>query len=272
MEKLLNLLQKTHIYKLILLICINVGNRMIGFTTALGEFGIFSWKLLTSALHRRFFFNNFLSSIYLNGFCSIPVVGLTGFFTGAVLTVQLFNSLRQFGIDDNIPYIVLIALMKELAPVLGGLMVVARVGSSMSAEIGSMATNNQIDSLISMSINKYRFLYFPRVLSMLIAQPLLTTIAIITGVIGSFFVSTKLYGFTETYFLNLICEGFEWPDYMMGFVKGAAFGLILSVIACYKGNKTTYGAVGIKHTTISTVVLACVYILIANFVITWLMG
>ena len=139
-EKLINLIQRTHLFKLTLLICQNIGNRMIEFTTALGEFSIFSWKLLTSALHRRFFFNNFTSSLYLNGFCSIPVVGLTGFFTGAVLTVQLFNNLRQFGIDDNIPYIVLLALMKELAPVLGGLMVVARVGSSMSAEIGSINT------------------------------------------------------------------------------------------------------------------------------------
>ena len=95
-EKLLNLIQKMHIYKLILFVCISIGNKIMSFTTTLGEFSIFSWKLLTSALHRRFFFNNFLNSLYLNGFCSIPVVGLTGFFTGAVLTVQLFNSLSMF--------------------------------------------------------------------------------------------------------------------------------------------------------------------------------
>lgn len=249
----------------------SVGHSFCNFISALGRFAIFTWKLFASAVSGRFFFGNFVDSMYTNGFCSIPVVGLTGIFTGAVLTVQLFSSLRMFGIDDTIPYIILISLMKELAPVLCGLMIVSRVGSSMSAEIGGMATNNQLDVLTSMSINIYRYLYFPRVMSMVIMQPILTTIAIITGVIGSYTVATTVYGFTDLYFLRLIWEGFEWPDYFMSVIKGVFFGLVISLIACYEGNNTKDGAVGIKKTTILTVVLSCVYILILNFIITWVL-
>jgi phospholipid/cholesterol/gamma-HCH transport system permease protein len=228
--------------------------------------------LIKSLFHRHFFFKNLLHSLYLNGFCSIPVVGLTGIFTGAVLTVQLFDNLHRFGLDDMIPYIVMFSLMKELAPVLCGLMIVARVSSSMSAEIGSMKTNNQIDVLTSMSISPYRFLYAPRIISMIIAQPILTTIAIIMGVAGSFIVSCNMYGFTDVYFLNLVWEDFEWSAYIMGITKGAIFGALLSIIASYKGNQTQDGAVGIKKTTISSVVISCVFILMFNFIITAIMS
>ena len=272
MNKIITFITKTFLYKSAFYVCQTLGKNVLMFFSAIGRFSLFFGKMIESILNRQFFFKNLLESIYINGFCSIPVVGLTGIFTGAVLTVQLFNSLKMFGIDNTIPYIVLVALMKELAPVLGGLMVVSRVGSSMSAEIGSMATNNQLDVLTSMSVNKFRFLYLPRIISMAIFQPILTTIAIITGVIGSFFVATKLYGFTDLYYLKLLYEGFEWSDYYMGVIKGAVFGIIISLIACYKGNDTEEGALGVKKTTITTVVLCCVYLLLFNFIITWLIG
>lgn len=253
-------------------ICKIVGHNVIVFNSAIGQFATFIGKFISSVFHRQFFFSKFIESLYANGFCSIPVVGLTGFFTGSVLTLQLFNSLTMFGLNDTVPYIVMFALMRELAPVLCALMVTSRVGSSMSAEIGTMKTNNQMDVLVSMSINKYRFLYFPRVLSMVISQPILTTIAIVAGIIGSFLVSTKIYGFTDMYFLNLIWNDFEWKDYILGIIKGFTFGFIISILACYKGNATKDGAVGVKNTTIATVVLNCIYILIFNFIITWIFG
>ncbi len=272
MEKVIKTVKKIGILGFLYDCLAMIGDGFIKFNATLGKFSIFIWKLLSSAISKQFFFRNFLSSLYINGFCSIPVVGLTGFFTGAVLALQLFTSLKMFGIEDSIPYVVLVALMKELAPVLCGLMVVARVGSSMSAEIGSMKTNNQIDVLTSMSINKYRFLFLPRIISMLIAQPLLTTIGVITGIVGSYFVSTAMYGFTDLQFWHLIYDGFEFPDYLMSIVKGACFGGLISLIACYEGNKTKEGAVGVKKTTISTVVVSCVFILMFNFLITWIMG
>ncbi len=268
---LVSYIRKSRLFEAIYSLFYSIGHNICVFVSSFGRFIIFTWMLFTKALSGRFFFSNFVDSMRINGFCSIPVVGLTGLFTGAVLTVQLFSSLQMFGINDKLPYIVLISLMKELAPVLCGLMIVSRVGSSMASEIGGMATNNQLDVLTSMSVNKYRFLYFPRVLSMIVAQPLLTTIVIITGIIGSYIVTTTMYDFTDVYFLRLIWEGFEWQDYFMSIVKGIIFGLVISLIACYEGNNTVDGAVGIKKTTILTVVLSCVHILILNFIITWIM-
>lgn len=272
MINILKYTKKSIIFKICHNLCVIFGHNVYVCCTSIGEAIVFLYNLITATLRNKLFFRNFFDSLYINGFCSIPVVGLTGIFTGAVLTVQLFDNLHRFGLDDMIPYIVMFSLMKELAPVLCGLMVVSRVASSMSAEIGSMATNNQIDSLTSMSINKYSFLYFPRILSMIFAQPILTTIAIIMGVGGSCFVACNMYGFTTDYFIHLIWDDFEWMAYAMGIIKGVVFGALLSIIACYKGNKTTDGAVGIKRTTISTVVLSCVFILIFNFIITALMS
>lgn len=272
MKNILSSVFGTFLFGFVYSICKIIGHNVVLFNSAIGRFAIFVGKFASSIFNRQFFLSKFIESLYANGFCSIPVVGLTGIFTGSVLTLQLFNSLTMFGLDDTIPYIIMFVLMRELAPVLCALMVTARVGSSMSAEIGTMKTNNQMDVLVSMSINKYRFLYFPRVLSMVIAQPILTTIAVITGLIGSFLVSTKMYGFTDIYFLHLIWQDFEWNDYILGLIKGVMFGFIISILACYKGNITKDGAVGVKNTTIATVVLNCVYILIFNFIITWIFG
>jgi len=270
-NKFLLFLKDNILTKIVIFVFTTIGKSAIMFNSSVGRFSLFFYKILVSLFNKQFFFKNFLNSLFVNGFCSIPVVGLTGFFIGAVLTLQLFTSLKMFGIENTIPYVVLIALMKELSPIMTGVMVISRVGSSMAAEIGTMNANNQIDVLTSMSINKYRYLYIPRIMSMTIVQPILTTISIITGVIGSFVVSTSMFGFTESYFYNLIYGGFEFSAYLVSVVKGLVFGFIISLISCYKGNKTKNGAYGVKNTTISSVVVCCVYILIFNFVITWAM-
>ena len=272
MNKILLFLKNNFFVKLVYNIVYIIGKNAISFNSAIGRIATFSYKMFCAGVNKQFFLKNFLNSLFVNGFCSIPVVGFTGFFIGAVLTLQLFNSLKMFGIESQIPYVVLIALMKELSPIMTGVMIIARVASSMSAEIGTMSSNNQIDVLTSMSINKYRFLYIPRILSLIVAQPILTTISIITGVIGSFIIATKMFDFTDIYFCNLIYEGFEFSSYLVGVVKGFVFGFIISVISCYKGNYTKDGAYGVKQTTISVVVLCCVYILMFNFFITLAMG
>lgn len=271
MDKIILFIRKQFIFQLIFNICHFIGFNFIVCAQAIGKFCIFLYKTFTALFHKQFFFTNFVNSCYTNGLCSIPVVSLTGLFSGAVLTLQLFISLSAFGINDQVPYIVLLALTKELCPVICGLIIIARVGSSMSAEIGSMSCNNQIDVLISMSINKYRFLYIPRILSLMVMQPFLNTISLISGLIGGYFIATHIYGYTDAYFVTLLNQGFDVHNYMVCIVKGIVFGLITSSMACYKGNKTKDGAVGIKNTTISTVVLSSVYILIANFCITFAM-
>lgn len=271
MDKIILFIRQQFIFQIIFNILHFIGYRFIICTQAIGEFCIFLHKNFIALFHRQFFFTNFLSSCYINGLCSIPVVSLTGVFSGAVLTLQLFISLSSFGIENQVPYIVLLSLTKELCPVVCGLIIISRVGSSMSAEIGSMSCNNQMDVLTSMSINRYRFIYIPRILSTMIMQPFLNTISLISGLIGSYFIATNVYGYTDTYFFTLLNQSFDIHNYVICLIKGVVFGLITSTIACYKGNKTKDGAIGIKNTTISTVVLSSVYILIANFCISFIM-
>lgn len=268
--KILNFLSKTTFFKCCFFVCYIIGRAFLKFIIGVGRVSIFSYKTFLSLFHKRFFLNNLIESMYTNGFCSIPLIGFTGVFIGAVLTLQLFISMSGFGLNDNIPNIVLIALTKEMAPVICCLMVVSRVGSSMSSEIAGMACNNQLDVLMSMSISKYRFLYIPRILSMIIFQPILTTIGVITGMIGCLFITSFFYDYTSLYFFNLLYENFKIHDYMVGVIKGLVFGFVLSTIACYKGDKAIDGAVGIKKATISSVVSSCIIVLILNFIITFL--
>lgn len=249
-----------------------VGKYSALFFVNFGKFVIFFKDLIASSISRQVFFQNIRSAIFINGFCSIPVVGLTGIFTGAVLTVQLYYSLSKFGVQDTIPAIVLIALLKELGPVLCGLMVVARVGSSMVAELGGMVVNNQIDSLIAMSISPFRFLYIPRTLALTLSMPFLMMITATIGVIGSFVIAVSVLDFSPFFFINALIKSFDSYDLLIGLIKATVFGFVISVVSCYKGSTTKDGSYGIGQSTISAVVSCCVYVLFLNFVITYLMA
>jgi phospholipid/cholesterol/gamma-HCH transport system permease protein len=249
-----------------------VGKIALSNAKSIGRFAIFVKNIISSSLSKQFFYKNFLSKIFVNGFCSIPVVTITGLFTGGVLSVQLYYSLAKFGVTDTIPNIVLVAMLKELGPVLCGLMLVARVGSSMVAEIGGMAINNQIDSLITLSVNPFRFLYIPRILASIISMPMLTILASLMGVIGSMLVCTISFSFSINHYIQLLISAFDFYDFKIGVTKSVVFGAIISIVSCYKGSITEDGSVGIGRSTISAVVSCSIYILLFNFLITWLMS
>jgi phospholipid/cholesterol/gamma-HCH transport system permease protein len=249
-----------------------IGISFLRLSTGIGFFSIFMKDIFISLFSKQIFFQNIRYCFFNIGFCSLPVVGLTGIFTGAVLSVQLYYSIGKLGIQDTIPSIVLIALLKELGPVLSGLMLVARVGSSMTAEIGGMVVNNQIDSLISLSVSPFRFLYIPRIIATTISMPFLAIIASLIGIIGSYIVCTKFFDFSEMYYISLVSEAFSYSDFKIGLVKSVVFGFLISIISCYKGSITEDGSVGIGRSTISAVVSCCIYILFFNFVITSIMS
>jgi len=248
-----------------------IGKSVNLFTIKIGSFVIFIYKLLSSLLSRKFFFKNFLDSMLYIGFCSIPVVTLTGIFTGIVITVQLYYALLKFGVTDTIPTIVLVGLLKELGPVLCGLMIVARVGSSMVAEIGGMKINNQIDALTSLAVDPFKFLYIPRILATTIAMPLLCTILSIIGIMGSFFIMTMVFNFSPNVYVEIIINSFDFYDYNIGMIKSIIFGFIISLTACYNGSNARDGSVGVGYATVKTVVACCVYVLFFNFLVTVLM-
>ncbi|ADK83581.1 protein of unknown function DUF140 [Desulfarculus baarsii DSM 2075] len=202
---------------------------------------------------------------------SINVVMLTGAFTGGVFALQSYYGFSLFGAESLVGSTVALALTRELGPVLTSLMVTGRAGSAMAAEIGTMRVTEQIDALYVMAVNPVQYLVLPRVLAAVIMLPALTIVANFIGILGGYAVGVGMLGINEGVFVAKIIEYVEFDDIGMGLVKSAIFGLILSLIGCYKGFYTSGGAEGVGRATTEAVVLASVLILAADYALTAIM-
>ena len=205
------------------------------------------------------------------GVHSLLVVLITGAFTGMVLALQSSYGFRKFGAEGLVGAIVALSMTRELGPVLTSLMVTGRAGSAMAAELGTMRVTEQIDALTVMALNPIKFLVAPRVVASFLMLPFLTIISDFIGIVGGYLVGVKLLGINEGSFMNKIERTLDLADIYNGLVKAAVFGLILSVISCYKGYNTQGGAEGVGRATTEAVVLSSVTILISDYVLTSLM-
>ena len=202
------------------------------------------------------------------GWLSLPVVGLTAIFTGGALALQIYAGGARFNAEAVVPQIVAIGMVRELGPVLVGLMIAARVTSSIAAEIATMKVTEQIDALVTLSTHPMKYLTAPRVLAALITVPLLVGIGDIIGIAGGYVVATQNLGFNPaTYLLNTV-NFLETRDIVSSLVKGAAFGLIAAIMGCYYGMNSGRGAQGVGRATKSSVESAAIMILAANFILT----
>jgi phospholipid/cholesterol/gamma-HCH transport system permease protein len=199
------------------------------------------------------------------GVQSVPIIALTAFFTGAVFTLQSFRAFALFGAEGYVGGTVGISLAKELGPTLTGLLVAGRAGSAMAAEIGSMRVSEQIDALDAMAVDPLNYLVKPRLIAAAVVTPLLTAIYDIVGVIGSYTVATLVLGMDWPTFAVRLQEWVDWEDIAGGLFKGGVFGIIIAVIACYKGLYTEGGAKGVGLATTSSVVVSSVLILVSNY-------
>jgi phospholipid/cholesterol/gamma-HCH transport system permease protein len=205
------------------------------------------------------------------GVHSLLVVLITGTFTGMVLALQSSYGFKKFGAEGLIGVIVTLSMTRELGPVLTSLMVTGRAGSAMAAEIGTMRVTEQIDALTVMALNPIKYLVAPRVVASFLMLPVLTVISDFLGVVGGYIVGVKMLGVNEGAFMNRIEKSVDLADIYNGLVKAAVFGLILSIISCYKGYNTRGGAEGVGRATTEAVVLSSVTILISDYVLTSLM-
>jgi phospholipid/cholesterol/gamma-HCH transport system permease protein len=212
-----------------------------------------------------FKFNVLLRQIRFLGSKSMVVILLTGSFTGMVLALQLFYTLRKFGSDALLGPAIALSLIRELGPVLSALMITGRAGSALTAEIGIMRITEQIDALTSMALNPIRYLIVPNIVAGIIVFPLLTSIFDLTGIYGGYLVGVKLLGVSSgTYFSQM--ENFvDMADIRMGLYKSLSFGIIVSWVCCYKGFFTRYGAEGVSRATTEAVVMSSVLILIWDY-------
>lgn len=199
------------------------------------------------------------------GVGSVTIILLTGFFTGAVLTLQTFPTLQFYGAQSQTGYLVAISLVRELGPVLTALMVTGRVGSAISAELGSMKVSEQIDAMRALGTDPIRKLVAPRIIALVVTMPLLTVFADVVGIGGGGTVSTTLYGMPMGTFIASVRDGITTDDIVGGVVKPFFFAIIIGSIACYKGLSTTGGTVGVGRSTTQAVVTASIVVIIADF-------
>ena len=199
------------------------------------------------------------------GVGSLTIILLTGFFTGGVLTVQTYPTLKTYGAQSQLGLLVATALIRELAPVLCALMVTGRVGSAISAELGSMVVSEQIAAMRALGTDPLRKLVAPRLIALLISLPLLTVLADIVGIFGGWITATALYNIPSSVFITSVRDGITTDDLIGGVVKPVVFSLIIGTIACRQGLSTEGGTVGVGRSTTRAVVMASIIVIIADY-------
>jgi len=214
---------------------------------------------------------NIFKQMEFVGVRSIFVVVLTGMFTGMVMALQGYHGFRMFSAESMVGATVALGMTRELGPVLTSLMVTARAGSAMAAEIGTMKVTEQVDALYVMAANPIQYLIVPRIIASVIMVPFLTIVSDFVGIVGGYFVGVELLNINAGIFMKNITKLVELSDIFNGLIKAACFGLILSLVGCYKGFNTTGGAEGVGRATTEAVVLASITILISDYFLTALM-
>ncbi|MBU0800490.1 MAG: ABC transporter permease [Alphaproteobacteria bacterium] len=202
------------------------------------------------------------------GYYSLPVVGMTALFTGMVLALQSYTGFARFNAESAIAGVVVLSVTRELAPVLGGLMVAGRVGASIAAEIATMRVTEQIDALVTLSVNPFKYLIAPRVIAGTLMLPILVLVGDIIGVFGGYLVSIYRLGFAPGSYLHQTWNILETVDVTSGLIKAAVFGFIVAVMGCYNGFNSGRGAQGVGAATTYAVVSSSILILMFNYILT----
>ncbi len=245
-----------------------IGRTFLGFLAAVGRLALFAWQGMAASVSPPWYGRQIGRQMVEIGYYSLPVVGLTAIFTGAVLALQSYSGFSRFSAESSIPTVVVLSITRELGPVLAGLMIAGRIGASFAAEIGTMRVTEQIDALITLSTNPFKYLVFPRLLAGLLMLPLLVLVADIIGVFGGYVVSVNKLCFSPGPYLKNTLDFLEVRDVVSGLVKASAFGFIVALMGCYHGYHSKGGAQGVGAATTNAVVSASILILLFNYFIT----
>lgn len=209
-----------------------------------------------------------IKQIHFIGAKSVFVIFLTASFTGMVLGLQGYYTLTKFGSEGMLGSVVALSLIRELGPVLSGLMVTGRAGSAIAAEIGIMRISEQIDALETMALEPFKYLISPKIVAALIALPLLCALFDVVGIYGGYLVGVKLLGVNSGSYFSEMERSVVWKDVYSGFVKSLSFGLIIAWVCSYKGYFTGHGAEGVSRSTTAAVVMSSVVILVWDYFLT----
>lgn len=245
-----------------------LGESVMGMLTGLGVFTNFTLKTIFWTFKPPFRFKLLFDQMYFMGNKSVFIIFLTSIFTGAVFAFQIYTGFKAINVDSFIGPIVTIALAKELAPVLSGLVVAGRCGAAMAAQIGSMKVTEQIDALEVMGINSYQYLAVPRILGAMMAMPLLSGIFLLIGHTGSYLVGVKLLGIDEVLYTQKISDIMRLGMIAEGLIKATVFGYLIGIIGTFQGFHVEGGAEGVGKGTNMAVVWGMITVLVVDFFLT----
>ena len=245
-----------------------VGRGTIGAVRRTGAVALFGASGLSHLLRPPFYGRMFLQAFIEFAFFSLPVVALTAVFSGMVIALQSYTGFARFNAESATASVVVLSVVRELGPVLAGLMVAGRVGAAMAAELGTMRVTDQIDALGTLSTNPMKYLIAPRLLAGLIALPLLVVVADVLGVGGGFLVSTVKLGFTPHAYISSTVSILQTNDVVAGLAKACVFGFIVALMGCFHGFNSRGGAEGVGAATTNAVVTASILILAFDYVLT----
>ena len=228
-----------------------IGRITLGFLGQVGSLTNFTVAAVTHTFRPPFYFGLVLQQMMRIGFYSLPVVGLTAFFTGGVLALQM-----------------VLGITRELGPVIAGLMVAGRVAAAIAAELGTMRVTEQIDALTTLATNPFKYLVVPRLVAAVLCMPILVAVADSVGVFGGYVIATQSLNFIGATYIKNTVDFVTYSDVTSGLVKAAFFGFIIALMGAYHGFHSKGGAQGVGAATTNAVVSASILILAANYLLT----
>jgi phospholipid/cholesterol/gamma-HCH transport system permease protein len=245
-----------------------IGHVFLVFLAGIGRIAMFAATAISHCLRPPFYPALIGRQMVDIGYFSLPVVGLTALFTGMVLALQSYTGFARFQAEGAVATVVVLSMTRELGPVIAGLMVAGRIGASMAAEIGTMRVTEQIDALVTLSTNPFKYLVVPRILAGIAMLPLLVLVADIIGVLGGYLVAVYKLNFNAAAYLKQTADYLEWMDVISGLVKAAVFGFLIATLGCFHGYNSGGGAQGVGRATTNSVVSSSIMILVMDYMLT----
>ena len=246
-----------------------LGRRVIEWIAGLGQMTVFAGRILRAVFTPPARGPLIRSAFFDSGVLSLALICASGLTVGFVLGLQLYNTLSRFGAEESLGTAVGLSLIRELGPVLTGLLVAGRAGSATTAEIGAMKATEQLDGLRMMAIDPIHFVVMPRAVALTLVMPLLSAVFVLCGIAGAYLIGVELLGLDSGSYLASLENSIRFQeDVLQSLVKSLVFGLLLAWVATWRGFSCAPHAAGVSRATTSTVVTASVCILLADYVLT----
>ncbi len=249
-----------------------VGRNFFRFLRHCGQYTLLLIDILRSLRHFPIRWNLVSQQILFMGVNSLPVVILTGSCIGAVFASQIHLKFSELGMGSGVGPVVAYAMCRELGPIICGLMIAARVGASISTELGSMKTSEQVDALRSMAVYPTDYLVVPRLIALLASMPLLVSFSIFFGITAGYIIAVPVLGVEPAYYINNTLRFTGAKDVGVGLIKSVIFGFVICTICCERGLNCGHGAQGVGKATTEAVVSSTIALLVCNFFITFLLN